>query len=437
MACKTSGLPNQSAQILEPNPTTTASLTKAVVPTVTTRLEKSPLPIRPTGTPFPTSTPTPTAIATVDLLSGLSSIPWPISTPELQGMDSVTLLKMFDHIETYVSPKNGSRLKGRLHSSLVIRKGHLVLEAHFWPVGDRYRPHDMYSVTKSILAILIGIAIDQGFIEGVDDRVLDYFPNKAISNLTAAKQSITIEDVLTMRSGLAWEELTYPYWHSSNTFGKMIRSPDLLEFVLGRPVSDNPGETFNYNSGASHLLSAILVEATGMSTYAFAKQYLFDPMEIDVSVENWTRDPGDAEINTGGWGLKMNPIDMAKIGLLFLHNGTWHGAQILSPEWVRVATSSQTDTPYPTMDYGYQWWVEQSGIYAAFGYAGQAIVVVPELEMVVVFTAGLSETESLLPLVTDYIIPSVISDEALDENPRASADLKSVLDDVSFKTRAP
>ena len=282
-----------------------------------------------------------------------------------------------------------------LHSLLVIRNGYLVSETYFGSHQQDTR-HETYSVTKSFVATLIGMAIDKGYIDGVEHRIVDFFPERTLANLDEQKEAMTLNDVLTMRSGLDWQE-------GDAAYGAMYRSPDWVQFMLDKPMVWPPGSQFNYCSGCSHLLSAILQQTTGMNTRDFAEEYLFEPMGVSNAV--WDTD--GAGIPIGGWGLQMTPREMAKLGHLYLHHGEWEGQQIVSASWVEGATKrhSQAEDEW---GYGYQWWTYPPvGAYAAWGLYGQTIFVIPESDLVVVTTAEMDNDDEITELVEKYIVPAV------------------------------
>ena len=199
-----------------------------------------------------------------------------------------------------------------------------------------------------------------------------------------------------MRSGLDWQE-------GDPAYRAMYQSPDWVKFVLDAPMASPPGSRFNYCSGCSHLLSAILQQTTGMHTRDFAEQYLFKP--LGLSNVMWETDA--AGIPIGGWGLQLTPRDMAKLGYLYLRHGQWDGQQIISARWVETATQKHTDTD-GGLGYGYQWWTYPSlGAYAALGRYGQMIFVIPEADLVVVTTAELDGHTELFRLIEQYILPAV------------------------------
>jgi CubicO group peptidase (beta-lactamase class C family) len=331
-----------------------------------------------------------------------------ISEPKEQQMNGQLLLDMIDEIEKQNYP---------IHGYVLFRNGYMVSEKYFNPIYDKDTTHILYSCTKSVISALIGIAIDNGFIEGINKTILSYFTDFELQNYDVRKENITIENLLTMSTGLEWNELTVSYLNPENSYRRLTGSENWVEFVLNQPMSNSPGSIFNYNSGASHLLSAILQKSTGMTTLEFATQYLFKPLGI-TNVQ-WNEDPQG--INFGGSLLYMTPRDMGKFGNLFLNNGSWDGTQILSPHWVRNSTSAQISMNHYN-DYGYQWWIDKSSsMYAAVGWSGQRIYVFPDYDIVVVFTADFGETDHpYSQLINEYVLPSIGYIEQTDETKSSS-----------------
>ena len=327
---------------------------------------------------------------------------WRSSTPEQQGMDSGMLADMLGYIQ-----EQGIRI----HSLLVIRNGYIVTEAYFHPF-QQDTEHYLASCAKSFTSALVGIAVEKGYIENVNHRVLDYLPSRVVANQDPRKGDITLEHLLTMTSGLDW-----PTHGLQEQVGpQMLGSNDWVQFVLDRPMVEGPGAQFDYNSGGSHLLSAIIQEVTGMDTLTLAQKDLFEP--LGMSVKSWSSDPGG--INTGGWGIQMVPRDMARFGYLYLRKGTWNGRQIISDAWVRTSAMQHIATSYYGYQYGYQWWVHPTGVYHARGLGGQRIFVLPKQRMVVTFTSGLNfpaMEEVPEALLEEFIIPAAKSSESLPENP--------------------
>jgi len=307
---------------------------------------------------------------------------WATSTPEEQGMNSSALEDVYDHVRD-------SRARHR--SLLVVRHGYLIAEEYFVPIMyDVNDTHNLFSTTKSVVSSLIGIAIDQGFIDNTSQLLLDFFPDRTISNTSAWKEEITLEDVLQMRSGFQWYE---PFTSGYDDYNAMKDSDDWAQFVLDRPMAYEPGSTFYYNSGNSHLLATIINVTTGMTPLAFADQYLFG--SIGITNRGWPTDPQG--VNNGGQYLALRPRDMAKFGLLYLNNGTWDDQQVVSSDWVNISSHGPSTPEGPWSDqcgtygetsYGYQWWLnDYQGWYSARGFMGQLIYVIPEHDVVVVFSS--------------------------------------------------
>lgn len=312
---------------------------------------------------------------------------WRTADPELQGMDGGLLASMTAAVIRRGLP---------IDSLLVVRHGYLVSEVYFG--GDQPSTlHDQYSVTKSFIGTLIGIALDRGLIESTGQQITAFFPGADFSNPDPRKQKMTVANLLTMTSGLDWQEGT-------GTYGQMYASADWVQFVLGKRLAADPGGQFQYCSGCSHILSAILQRTAPGGTLAFAHEALFDPLGIHSVA--WATDTQGIPI--GGWGMQITPRDMAKLGYLYLHMGGWGGKQIVSADWVRDAVQSHIDAG-GGFGYGYQWWVyPPDGAYAAQGQGGQMIIVVPGSDLVFVTTAHLTGTNDLLfQLLEQYVLPAV------------------------------
>lgn len=291
---------------------------------------------------------------------------WSVSTPEAQNVDSAELFKAIDHI--YQNEPD-------IYSLLVIKNGYLILE-NYYKRGRPDREDWVHSVTKSYMSTLIGIAIDKGYIKSVDQTLSELLPQQYAKNTNPEKQSITLENLLTMRAGFRWTDWGDPM---TQWFGSL----DWTAHALQLEQTDPQGTKFNYNSTLSHLLSVILTQASNMSTAEFAEQYLFEP--LGMTIHEWPVGPKGN--NYGGFGLKVTPRDMAKLGYLFLNNGVWDDEQIVSSGWVKDATTSASASTY---GYGYQWWIRLVGdyfSYQALGRRGQNIVVVPDQDLVIVVTS--------------------------------------------------
>lgn len=264
--------------------------------------------------------------------------------------------------------------------SLIVYKNNLVIKEKYFHDGAADSDHDVRSVTKSVMSTLIGIAIDNGFIQS-EEQTIDVFLQPLVGSIDLAKAKIKIRDLLSMSSGFYSNELV-----SSSEYNSWISAPNQLLFTLNSPLVSQPGQTFYYNSGASHLLSVILTQATGMSSYNFAKQYLFQP--LGISDHNWSTDKQG--LNNGAAGLRLTPQDMLKIGILYLNGGIYNNNLVVSRNWITKATTAKitTGTVIPfASEYGYLWWKGRAHSHSYFfanGYGGQFIVVVPGLNLIVV-----------------------------------------------------
>ena len=325
---------------------------------------------------------------------------WQVSRPEAQGLDSAVLAALTGRIN------DGDY--GEMHSLLIVRHGYLVYERYFNGYNSETL-HPMYSVTKSVTSVLIGIAIDQRKLAGIDKPLLSLFPEYLeLQNLDSNKQAITVEDVLSMRAGFQWSE--------SYSVSQMVKSGDWLKYMLDLAVVDAPGTRFHYNSGCSVLLAGIIRNTSHLETSEFAYRYLFS--QLGITRTRWDDGPGGLT-NTAG-GLFLRPRDMAKIGLLYLQQGEWQGKRIVSSSWVDESISWLTDAS-PGFGYGYQWWtmsleataehpqIGEDEIKFASGAADQYIFVIPSLDLVVTATANNTAPPYDRPIVflRQYIVQAV------------------------------
>jgi CubicO group peptidase (beta-lactamase class C family) len=347
---------------------------------------------------------------------------WQTSTPEEQGIDSVKLAAVFEAI---------TNADYNIHSLLIVRNGYLVAEMVHYPYNAG-AVHHMASCTKSFISTLIGMAMERGYITSLDQRVIDFFPDREIANLDDYKRAMTLEDLLTMSGGFDWRGgmLENP------SLDEWTRQPDWVQTMLDWPVKYEPGTRFTYNSGGSHLISAIFQQTTGQTAEAFAAENLFAP--LGITDWYWRADPQG--VSTGGWGLWLTPRDMAKFGYLFLNGGAWDGQQIVPAEWVSTATKQhiQAGGQWLSDGYGYQWWVDAEGYFMALGYGGQFIIVVPERNMVMVATSGLPLNDFFVPeiLLNDFILPASESSEPLPPNPAGVEALDASIDALAHPSEA-
>jgi len=348
--------------------------------------------------------------------SAASGASWPTAPPETQGFDSAALADVIEQIDAQGLP---------IDSVQVARSGVLILDAYFYPYPGEQK-HDIASVTKSVTSTLIGIAIDQGLL-ALDQGVLTSFPELAPDPASNGKSDIDLRHLLTMTSGLDCGRSP-----GEPELFEMIGSDHYVRYALELPMAVAPGTDWAYCSPGSHLMSAMIAKAAETSTLEFAEENLFGPLGItDVA---WPTDPQG--VNRGWGDLQLHPRDMARIGQLFLNEGSWNGIQIVSKGWVEQASQSFVLTGDGETGYGYQWWVLAGafeGVYEARGRSGQAIIVWPDKDVVAVFTGrGLDVRGEVAPL----LIAGLKSDSALDANPEAFARLNEAIGNATEPPQA-
>lgn len=311
---------------------------------------------------------------------------WKTADPDQYGMDGARLDQMFEEID---------QQDINLHSLLIVKNGYIVAE-QYYDEFTQDTPHIQYSVTKSFTSALVGIALDEGAILSLNQTIADFFPEYAIDDAT--KADITLENILTMRTGLGWIE-------GNEGYAGLSTANNPLDYMLALPMIDEPGNDFRYCSGCSYLLSAIVQKTTGTNTADYAEEKLFAPLGIDnVTWETL----GDGTPN-GGWGLYLTPRQMAKFGYLYLNNGEWDGQQIIPEAWISDSTAPGREVDR-YVDYGYQWWIYKDlNIYAAQGLYGQKIYVIPEENMIVIMTAELYDEYNQYSLLVNSILASIIN----------------------------
>ena len=292
----------------------------------------------------------------------------------------------------------------RIRSVLVAHRGRLVRERYFHG-ASRELPHNIKSASKSVLSALVGIAIEQKRIGSVRQPIGPYFSNQLAAEADHRKAAITIEDLLTMRSGL---ETTSFY-----NYGRWVNSRNWVRFTLAQPMISDPGDQMIYSTGNSHLLSAILTRVSGMSTLQFANRYLAQP--LGASIARWQRDPQG--IYFGGNDMFLTPRAMLAFGNLYLRHGrSSEGRQIVPGWWVDSSFVNRTRSGWSGNEYGYGWWSRQLGgreAHFAWGYGGQMIFVVPSVELTVVMTSDPEATtregdhlDALYEIMARYIVPA-------------------------------
>ena len=340
---------------------------------------------------------------------------WTVAAPETVGLDGAILCSMVDRLRDWKD--------ANVHAVVVSRKGKLVFERYFsgsdevWgsPRGvvefDAGRLHDLRSVSKSLTSLLVGLAIARGKLAGVDEPVVKFFPEYADLD-TPERRRITVRHLLTMSAGLAWDE-SISYSDPDNSEIRMIRAPDGDRFALEQPIVAEPGRLYNYSGGGTALLGAIVRKTTGQPLDQFAREALLTPLGI-VDFE-WLGLPGKGPAAASG--ARMRPRDMLKLGQLVLAKGQWNGREIVPAAWIAESTAPHI-TGSGTFFYGYQWWLGRTWHdsreikwVAGVGLGGQRIFIVPDLDLVVVTTAGMyrSPLQGPVPLeiLNQYVLRAV------------------------------
>jgi CubicO group peptidase (beta-lactamase class C family) len=344
---------------------------------------------------------------------------WQVASLEDVGLDKELLCEMVDRARdgTYEN----------VHSILIVVDGKLVLEEYFvghkWIYDrDRYQGertqfgvdtiHNLASVTKAVTSALVGIAIDQGYIEGVEARVFDFFP-EYVHLRDEVKAQITLRHLLTMASGLQWNEGAYGYDDDRNDLIRLFREPDPVAYILSRPAIHEPGSTYYYSGGDVNLLGGIIKRATGQRMDAFAQRVLFDP--LGITHYKWDMISRDVVHASGN--LQLRPRDVAKFGALYWNGGAWRdGQRVISKAWIEESTQGYIAIPGSHGDrYGYQWRLRTYQVggssvqgFSKAGWGGQWVMVFPDQDMVVVFTGGNYTTRDPADeIATRYILPAV------------------------------
>ena len=262
----------------------------------------------------------------------------------------------------------------RLRSLLVSHQGELLAERYFRGATPERRAN-VKSVSKSIVSALVGIAIQQGHLRGVDQPLADFYPELRSDS---AKREITIGNLLSMQAGLEGT--------SFGNYGRWVSSPNWVRFALNRPMDDAPGGRMIYSTGNTHLLSAVLTRATGQSTWSYAQKVLFEPLDINLGA--WPTDPQG--IFFGGNDMRLTPRQMVRFGELYRNGGAYGGRQIVPAAWIQESWRPRTVSPWNGHRYGLGWWSRPAGqrtVYFAWGYGGQYIFVIPDLDLTIVATS--------------------------------------------------
>jgi len=349
---------------------------------------------------------------------------WEVASLNSVGMDAAKFNQLLDRLEQIG--------EHRIHSILVVRNGKLVFEKYYpgpkfnlgqYTGATGYDMNDLHvlcSATKSVTSALLGIAIDKGYIQSVEQKVYDFFPEYAdLLTQAPAKGKMTIKHLLTMSSGLTYDDESLPYTDSRNDMHRFFTSSDPIRFLLAKPLFADPGTVFDYDNCNTNIIGQIISKALSERLDVIAKEYLFD--KLGVKRQEWQIVKNNVILSSGD--LHLRPRDMAKFGLLFLNNGEWKGEQLISSDWCAISTAAFLDPNDYNNEfqwangYGYQWWQKaysyNSKSYPSFfatGWGGQNIIIIRDLNLVIVTTAGnWYEPERISPftIVSDYIVPAV------------------------------
>jgi CubicO group peptidase (beta-lactamase class C family) len=322
---------------------------------------------------------------------------WPVSTPEKQGLTGSRLasaLSAADHT-------------GFMDGILIIKNGYLVAEQYFNGF-DAIAPHNVMSVSKSFLSAATGIALENGYIDSLNQKVLPFFPEYNRDDLDPRKQEITIRNLLMMQAGYESEYYNFMAIYSSENW---------IKTTIEWPLKYDPGTTFSYNTFETHLLSAILTKATGQSTLTFVTKNLLEP--IGIEVHYWEQDPQGYYF--GGTNMFFTPREMAVLGYLYLNDGKLNGQQIVPEHWVTESITNYTLFEgknwgdLHNYNYGYLWWLGEingNKAFIALGYGGQYIISFPDLDMIIVTTSennldwdtADAHEQTVVHLVAEYIL---------------------------------
>ena len=297
-------------------------------------------------------------------------------------------------------------------SMLIVKNGKLIHEVYS-PYCQRNTLHWMASITKTITSTLIGIAIDKGFIESVDAELHELLPQFTKDFKDPGKKKIALKHIMSMTSGLDWNERV-SYNNPRNSEWQMVESEDWMSYVVAYPIKDEPGRIFNYNTGGMHLLSAVIKNVSGLYAHQFAEKYLLHPMGIYAY--QWNKDPIGYPC-TGGTdgGLGLRTRDIAKFGWLFLKDGKWKGKQIVSKKKKKKAPKISLTSHGRGRNYGFNWMTvsrasngKRFEYIASFGYGGQTLYIVPEYDLILVFTCELAGEDSGVNTLVEKAFAAII-----------------------------
>ena len=334
-------------------------------------------------------------------LHGTTPYDWVESTPAEQGMDDTLLDAGMEAAEAL----------GHVKAVVIIRNGFLVKETYFNGT-NRYSSHVVHSVSKSFLSAITGIAIARGDLPSLSAKVFDYFPQYEYQNMDQRKKQINVQHLLTMKAGFADDHETYTY---------LYYSKDWVGATLGLPLIAVPGTEFHYNTFETHLLSAVLTEATGTPTLDYMNSHLL--FDLGITCDHWEKGPKGYYF--GGNNMYFTTRDMARFGQLYLNNGGMYGRQLLPESWITASLNyssggTRSWGAIEEMGYGYLWWLGKiagHSMFTALGHAGQFIMVIPDLDLVIAVSSQTvpawdtadEQERAVTHVIAEYLVPAADS----------------------------
>jgi CubicO group peptidase (beta-lactamase class C family) len=341
---------------------------------------------------------------------------WKRATPAQVGIDTNRLCRIDKFLERF--PDHN------IHAVVVVRRGRLVMDRYFTGTDERWgtplgrvvhtaeQMHDLRAITKSVVSLLVGIAIGEGKFPDLDSPAIDFFPELSPVR-TPGNARITFRHLLYMSSGIAWNE-SIPFSNPANSERQMIAQLAPIRYVFSQPVVTSPGTSYNYNGGNTVILGAAVEKAVGRELPAYARTKLFE--QLDFGLSEWVympegRDPAFMS------GLRLRPRDTAKLGQIMLTDGVWNDRQVLPKGWAAESIKPRINGAGAYF-YGYQWWLGRSlhqgrehTWFAGFGLGGQRLIVVPGLDLVVMINAGDygGPLQNVIPtaILNELVIPAV------------------------------
>lgn len=313
------------------------------------------------------------------------------TSPEAEGLDPASVARLVANLDAL----------DEIHGFMLLRHGNVVAEGHWAPFTPD-RPHVMFSVSKSFTSTAVGLAIEEGLL-GLDDLVLDHLREEAPAEPSANLAAMRIRDLLTMTTGHARSTMEAI---DTSTIG--LTGSDWVRQILAMPVPNEPGSTFEYDTGATYLAGVIVQRLTGRRLLDYLRPRVLEPLGITGA--SWEQDPDGLDV--AGYGLSITTEDLAAFGQLYLQGGTWEGQQLVPAAWVKEATSMQIESgPHDWIEwlqgYGFQFWRSRFGAYRADGAFGQYAIVWPEHDVVVAVTSGIQNLQSVQDAVWDALLPAL------------------------------